>query len=126
MSSQSDSKAQDAFGALAAGAQTGGDIESAAAHSEVMAEAGEFADLIGALTSAFEPVEPAVKFADELRADLLGEPQGLLERLRKMPARVHIAAALALIAGCLLFVMRRLFGSDAPQDIQEEAVATPL
>ena len=123
MSSQSDTKAQDA---LATGAKAGDDIKSPAAQSMLPAEAEEFADLIGALASAFAPVEPAVTFADELRADLLGEPQGMLERLRKMPARVHIAAALALIAGCLLFIMRRLFGSDAPQDIQEEAVATPL
>ncbi len=123
MSSQSDTKAQDA---LAAGAKAGDDIKRPAAQSMFPAEAEEFADLIGTLASAFAPVEPSVTFADELRADLLGEPQGMLERLRKMPARVHIAAALALIAGCLLFVMRRLFGSDAPQDIQEEAVATPL
>ena len=112
--------------ANAAGAEAGADMESVARKSRGAGEGEEFGDLIESLTRAFEPVEPAFEFADALRAELLGEPQSLLERLRKMPARVHIAAALALIAGCLLFVMRRLFGSDTPQDMQEEAVATPL
>ena len=123
MPSQSDRNVPDE---LATGALSKDDAESFLVQPPSADEAEEFSELIQALTRAFAPVDPAVKFADDLRVDLLGQPPGLLGRLRKMPARVHIAAALALIAGCLLFVVRRLFGSDVPQEIQEEAVATPL
>ena len=46
--------------------------------------------------------------------------------MRLTPAQVQIAAILALIAGCLLFIRRRLFGSDSAPEIQEEVVATSL
>ena len=127
MSSQSDVKAQNALDTFTAGLQAGDDIDSLISQSELSSAGVEdIADLVHALHTAFTPVEPGGEFSDSLRADLLGERQGMIKRVRHMPARVHIAAALALFAGCLLFIMRRLIGSDAPQDIQEEAVATPL
>ena len=83
-------------------------------------------ELIQALHAALSPQEPRREFADALRSELLDAPQGRLARLRGMPARVHLAAALALMAGFALLMMRRLFGSEAPQEMQEEAAATPL
>ena len=49
-----------------------------------------------------------------------------LERVRQMPARLSVAAILALFAGCLLLMLRRIFGSETAPDVPEEAVATPL
>ena len=83
-------------------------------------------ELIQALHAAFSPLEPRREFADALRSELLGAPQGKLARWRGMPARVHLAAALALMAGFALLIMRRLFGSEPPQEMGEEAVAAPL
>ena len=127
MSSQSDMKAQDALDTLTAGLQARENVEDLIAESRT-SSAGleEFVEIIQALHNACALVEPDPEFSDRLRADLLGEHGGMVKRVRQMPARVHIAAALAVIAGCLLFMMRRLFGSDGPQEIQEEAVATPL
>ena len=127
MSSQADTTAIDALDALTAGITAGEDAQDLMAHlGEAGAETEALADIIQALHKAVAPVEPGSAFAAELRAELLGEHPGMVKRVRQMPARVHVAAALALIAGCLLFMLRRLFGSGAPQDIQEEAVATPF
>lgn len=127
MSSQADIRAQDALDALTAGIQARESRVGESHHDDAeIAGAEGFIATIEALHEALTPVEPPRGFARRLRADLLGEQQGMVERLRQMPARVHIAAALAVVAGCLLVVMRRIFGSDAPPDIQDEAVAAPL
>ncbi len=127
MSSQSDVKAQNALDAFTAGLQAGDDIDSVISQTELSSAGVEdMVDIVQSLHSALTTVEPSRDFSDALRADLLGGRHGMIKRVRHMPARVPIAAALALVAGCLLFIMRRLIGSDAPQDIQEEAVATPL
>ncbi|MCY3780720.1 MAG: hypothetical protein OXG78_10460 [Chloroflexi bacterium] len=127
MSSQADIKAKGALDALTAGLQAGEDVDDLIAHSgATAAEAEGLVEIIQALHNAITPVEPGREFSERLRDELLGEHPGMVKRVRQMPARVHVAAALAVIAGCLLFVIRRIFGSGAPQEIQEEAVATPL
>ena len=72
------------------------------------------------------PVEPRPEFVDSLRAELIAGRPGVVGRVQRMPRRISLAAALALVAGCLLIFLRRLFDSDPAQEIQEEAVATPL
>ncbi len=127
MSSQTELNAQDALDAITRNLQAGDDVDNLLTQTDAAStDAGELADIIRRLHAVLTPAEPSRDFADELRADLLDDEQGMVLRVRQMPARVHVAAILALIAGCLLFIMRRLFGSDAPQEIQEEAVATPL
>ena len=127
MSSSSDVHAQDLLDAITVALQTGDDIDALMRQSEASSvDVEEFAAIIQSLHAALTPVEPRSEFSESLRSDLIAERPGLVKRLRQMPARVHIAAALALVAGCLLFIMRRLFDSDGPQERQEEAVATPL
>ena len=102
------------------------DISEAWAREELPAGAEDLDFVVRSLRQALRPQAPRMDFADELGAELLGEPQLRFARLRQMPARVHFAAALAVIAGFALFILRRLVGSDAPQEMQEEAVASPL
>lgn len=93
---------------------------------EAQSDLGEFVEIIQSLHSSLIPISPSQEYADRLRADLLDGRPGVVKRVRQMPARVHVAAILAVCAGCVLFVLRRIFGSETAQDIQEEAVATPL
>ncbi len=82
-------------------------------------------DLVQGLQRALPPVAPRADFARELRHSLLEDAGGVVGRMKRAPARrVSLAAALALAAGCLLWLMRRLAGSDAPAEMQEEAVAS--
>lgn len=120
---QSEDPASGARAAPMAEQSPGQDLLAAAGIQGEQAE--ELGALIDALEMALRPQEPRAEFVDGLRRELLGERPSPMKRLRMMPARLHIAAALALVAGAL-FMLRRLFTSDAPQDMQEEAVATPL
>ena len=86
----------------------------------------EFVNIIQSLHTSLTPLNPGQEYADSLRADLLAGQPGVVRRVRQMPARVHVAAIMALFAGCVLFMLRRLFGSETAQDVAEEAVATPL
>jgi hypothetical protein len=52
------------------------------------------------LHSTVRPIEPSPAFARRLKSDLMGpERKTLLWQWRKLPARVHIAAILALFGG---------------------------
>ena len=127
MTSSSEIQTQDALDAVTSGVQTGDDLVELMGQSESpSAEVGELVGMIQALHSALTPVEPRSEFIESLRAELIDGRPGVVARVQQMPVRLPIAAALALVAGCLLFFLRRLFDSDAPQEIQEEAVATPL
>lgn len=81
--------------------------------------------LIQCLRHALLPVQPSAEFASHLKTQLLENETGLAARLRRMPARLHVAAILALFAGFSLLLSRRLFGASA-QEISEEPVATAL
>ena len=118
---------QDLLDAITTGLQNGDGVESVIAHSELPQEdADDFVEMIQALQSALTPQEPREAFAADLRAELQKGESSFLERLRGMPARVHVAAFLAICFGFVLFALRRLFGSETPQEMQEEAVVTPL
>ncbi len=127
MSASSELQAEELLDAITTSVQRGDEID-AVVGSSVASHAGldEYIGMIRALQSVLRPADPRPEFVNQLRADLLDPQQGVVERMRLTPAQLQIAAILALIAGCLLFIRRRLFGSDSAPEIQEEAVATPL
>lgn len=127
MSTSDDVQLHDALDAITARLQRGDAVDPLIAQAdESHNDAEEFVDIIHALHASLTPISPSQAYADRLRADLLDGRPGVVKRVRQMPARVHVAAILALFAGCVLFVLRRIFGSETAQDMQEEAVATPL
>jgi len=98
-------------------------IEQAA---EDQGDVAEFVELIQSLHASLTPMNPDQEYAENLRANLLEGRPGVAGRVRQMPARLSVAAILALVAGCLLLMLRRIFGSETAPDVPEEAVATPL
>ena len=107
--------------------QNGDDVDQCVAQSDVAySEIEDVVDIIQSLHSSLTPRQPREQYAADLRTVLLGGRRGMVDRVSRIPARVHIAAILAVFAGCVLLMMRRLFGSDTAQEIQEEVVATPL
>ncbi len=127
MATSSEIQTQDLLDAVTVGIQSGDDPAELLGRAEApSAEAVELVGAIKALHAALTPVEPRPEFVDSLRVELIAGRPGMIERVQRMPLRISLAAALALIAGCLLFFLRRLFDSDTAPEIQEEAVATPL
>ena len=127
MSASDDIQLHNTLDSITARLQGGDAVEPLIAEAEeAQSDLGEFVDIIQSLHTALIPKSPSQEYADRLRADLLEGRPGVVKRLRQMPARVHVAAILAVFAGCVLFVLRRIFGSETAQEIQEEAVATPL
>lgn len=75
--------------------------------------------VIHRLHTTLTGVEPSKRFTQRLKRDLLSTPRrGVIARVRYLPARVQITAAIALTAGFMLLLRRRLI-SDATQDAQE-------
>jgi hypothetical protein len=127
MSKSDDIQMQDRLDAITSRLQCGDSLDPLIAQAqEPQTELVEFVDTIQALHRSLTPMQPNRKYADRLHADLLDGRPGVVARVRQMPPRVHAAAILALCAGCVVFVLRRIFDSDPAQEIQEEAVATPL
>ncbi|MDE2948496.1 MAG: hypothetical protein OXT05_15475 [Chloroflexota bacterium] len=127
MPAAADVHMQDLLDAITTGLQNGDGVDSLIAQSDLPQEdADDFVEMIQALQTALTPLEPREEFSTILHADLLEGESSLLGRLRGMPARVHVAAFLAIFFGFVLFALRRLFGSETAQDMQEEAVVTPL
>ena len=127
MSESADKRTRDLLEDLTLRLQKGEAAEPALARAEAAGgEVADLADLVRALHESLKPQSPRPEFADSLRADLLAAEPGVVHRIRQMPPRVHLAAFLALIAGCVLLMLRRVFGSETAQDLPEEAVATPL
>ncbi len=54
--------------------------------------------------------EPSEKFVRRLKQDLVGRNQGMVARVRYLPARVQLAAGVALLAGSgvMLLIRRRV------------------
>lgn len=127
MSASDENQLHSTLDTITARLQGGDAVEQLIAEAEsAQGDVGEFVDVIQSLHASLIPVSPSQEYTDRLRADLLDGRPGVVKRLRRMPPRVHVAAILAVCAGCVLFVLRRIFGSETAQDIQEEAVATPL
>ncbi len=71
-------------------------------------EAAQFVQMIRLLTAALVPVKPNKEFTNQLKHDLIGEPErSLVARLTQLPPRVQIAAIAALGAGLWLLARRR-------------------
>ena len=127
MSASDDIQLHNTLDSITARLQSGETTEPLIAEVEAaQGDLGEFVEIIQSLHTSLIPTSPSQEFGDRLRAELLDGRPGVVKRVRQMPARVHVAAILAVFAGCVLFVMRRIFGSETAQEIQEEAVATPL
>ncbi len=115
---------QDLLDAITFALQQDDDIESLIKQSAVpYSEAESLANVIQGLQAALVPVEPTAQFTEQLEAQLMDTRRGVVTRVRQMPARVHIAAVLAVAAGFGLIVYRRIMGSPAAQDISEEPLA---
>lgn len=127
MDSHADEKTQDFVDNITGALQQGNSLDSLVDLSDGVHE--EYADLVSViqdLRDTLLPVEPSAEFAAHLKTQLLESEAGLVARLRKMPARLHVAAILALCAGFSLLLSRRLFGASTVQEISEEPVATAL
>jgi len=65
--------------------------------------------------------EPSDKFTRRLKQDLMGtQESGVLARLRYLPARVQVAAGVAVVAGFMLITRRRL--TEPSDDTADVAV----
>ncbi|MCY3575591.1 MAG: hypothetical protein OXG92_04025 [Chloroflexi bacterium] len=81
-----------------------------------------FAELTKALEAALVPREPREAFARELRAQILNEPNSAPARLRNLSPRLQFAAALALVAGFMLLMLRRLLGGNTGGELVEDSL----
>jgi hypothetical protein len=71
-------------------------------------------------------VRPSRIFVQRLKQDLIGTPQrGFVAQLRHLPARVQIAAGVALVAGFMLLTRRRLVmdQQEASQPQPQEVIS---
>lgn len=93
-----------------------GSLEAVLAQYQVSrAQFNGLIDLISRLHITLVGVKPSRRFARQLKADLIGSEQhSIVRRLRYLPARVQIAAAVALVAGFMLIARRRL-ADDTPK-----------
>ena len=127
MSTTVDSDTRELLDAITSRLQSGESAEALTAQSEdAQNELDDVLVIVQSLQASLTPLNPSPEFADGLGAELRNGRTREARRLRRMPARLSIAAILAVFAGCALFMLRRIFGSEATADIQEEAVATPL
>lgn len=85
-------------------------------------EAEALAQLTKALESALTSRQPRESFARELRAQIMDEGASVPSRLRSLSPRLQFAAALALAAGCLLLMLRRLLGGNGGGELVEDTV----
>lgn len=75
--------------------------------------------IIRHLHVALVGVQPSGRFSRRLYEDLMGSQRWtLVTRMRRMPARVQIAALLALVAGFMLIARRRLI-ADTASEVEE-------
>ncbi len=65
-------------------------------------------ELIYQLRGVFTPADPSEEYLRSLKQELMGVDDTLLARMRYLPARVQVAAGLAVIAGFLLLTRRRI------------------
>ncbi len=82
-------------------------------------ETEALAQLTKALESALTVQKPRESFARELRAQIMDEGADVPARLRSLSPRLQFAAALALAAGCLLLMLRRLLGNGGGELVED-------
>ncbi|MDZ4763646.1 MAG: hypothetical protein SGI73_03775 [Chloroflexota bacterium] len=101
------------------------DIASIRAHYSV--PSGEVDDLVVVMRQmrrALRRVDPSRRYVYRLRRQLLGAPvnqYNVIARVRHLPPRVQIAAALALLAGAMWMARRRAPLPDGLADALSEA-----
>ena len=124
MTSSSDMNMENFFDAVTVAVQHEDDIEPLMNQApDSNEEIDSIVGLIQTVHSTLVTVEPSNKFASDLHDELLGiRPMRVVSTVRQMPARVHFAAILAVVAGFFLIAYRRLMGSEPAQDITEEPV----
>lgn len=122
MSSSADVNMQNLLDAVTIALQHDDDIEHLIHNSSVpREEMDRLVNVIQSLHTSLVPVEPSAQFANRLQSELMGtRPRGVVKTVRQMPARVHVAAIVAVVAGFVLIAYRRLMGSPTTQDITEE------
>ena len=115
---------QNLLDAVTAALQHDDDIEAVISNSPVPRdEMDSLVNVIQSLHTNLILAEPSAKFANQLQSELMGtRPRGVVKTVRQMPARVHVAAIVAVVAGFVLIAYRRLIGSTTTQDITEEPI----
>ncbi|PJF24381.1 MAG: hypothetical protein CUN53_18120 [Phototrophicales bacterium] len=74
------------------------------------AQVNDVLPIVRRLRGSMIRVHPSRRYVYRLRRQLVGAPvrsHGMIARVRYLPPRVQIAAALALVAGAMLIVRRR-------------------
>ncbi|MFZ4827856.1 MAG: hypothetical protein ACOYLB_10920 [Phototrophicaceae bacterium] len=86
------------------------DVEVLAATYNIpLNEAQELAEIVCELDEMFSEVEPSLAFRQHLHAQLVGKPHaGLISRWHRLPARIRIAATVALLIAMVILGRRRL------------------
>lgn len=85
-----------------------------------------FVQIIRRLHVTLVGVQPSRRFVRRLKLSLMGAPdRNVLSRMRHLPARVQIAAGVALVAGFMLLSRRRMM-SDAEHEGQEAITALDI
>ena len=125
MTAPSEVKLQDSLDVITSGLQRGESVDAVLAQSGTASEDLEdFVDIIHLLQASLGPRDPGANSLGNWNwtYSMVGVASSCASgrcRLCGISRR-----SLALIAGCLLLMLRRLFGSDSGQDIQEEAIAS--
>lgn len=92
-------------------------------HDISRAESDDLVQLVQRVHHSMTPVKASYTFKRRLKADLLEQQQAtVIGRIRRLPARVQLAAAAALIGGFLLIVQRFFLGDDNPNPSEESAL----
>lgn len=79
-------------------------------------DVGSLVNVIQRLNQHLVMVQPSERFMARLRGDLMNGERGLMQRMRNLPPRVHIAAGAITVAGILYIAQRRFFGVDGALD----------
>lgn len=88
------------------------DIHGLAIYHDIpVQEAQAYSGLVSRLDSTLVDVQPSAQFKKQLRSELVGEETStVLQRLRKLPPRLQLAAGIALFAAMALLGRRRFAG----------------
>jgi hypothetical protein len=90
-------------------------------------DASSLVSLTRRLHGTVHPIEPSAAFSRRLKADLMGqERQSLVWQWRQLPARVHIAAIVALFGGFGLLIVGGIADVMRRQNNKESATASTV